>query len=273
MSMFDVFRRKKEIPAPWSKYYTEEEMNIEIPNISMYDQINKTALKYPNYIAYQYFNKKVKYKKFMKQIDRAALSFRELGINKGDIITICMPNIPEALISLYALNKLGAIAKMLHPLSAEEEIKESLIFTKSRYLIMIDMFYNKIKNNIDETNVEKVIFVSAADSMNIFMNIGYKLIQINKYEKYPHNKKFIRFNKFKSYSLFKKNEEFTKFGKDTPAVILHSGGTSGTPKNVVIQNRTFVMSAIQEKIALKRLKPGDSCLAILPNFHGFGLSV
>jgi len=273
MSIFDIFRRKKPIPAPWSKYYKEDDLNIEIPNISMYDQVKKSSVKYPNNVAYQYFDRKIKYKKFIKQIDKAAISFKALGINKGDIVTICMPNVPEVLISLYALNKLGAIANMLHPLSAEEEIKDSLISTKSKYLVMLDMFYNKIKNNIDETKVKKVIFVSAADSMNIFMNIGYKITQIGKYEKYPHNNKFISFKKFKSYSLFKKDNEITKYGKDTPAVILHSGGTSGTPKNVVIQNRAFILAAKQEKIALKKLKPGDCCLAILPNFHGFGLSV
>ena len=273
MSIFDIFRRKKEIPAPWSKYYTDEEMNMEVPNISMYDQIKKAASKYPQYTAYQYFDRKIKFKKFIKQIDKAAISLEKMGINKGDIATICMPNVPEALITLYALNKLGAIANMLHPLSAEEEIKASLSSTKTKYLFMIDLFYNKIKNNIYDTNVKKVVFVSASNSMNIFMKIGYKLTQIGKVERYPHNNMFISWNKFKSYAWFKKAGTYTKFGKDTPAVILHSGGTSGNPKNVVIQNRCFTYAAKQEKISLKRLRAGDSCLAILPNFHGFGLSV
>ncbi len=273
MSIIDMFKKKKTIPAPWSKYYTKEEMDIKIPNISLYEQVHRSYEKYPDNIAYEYFGKKVKYKKFIKEIDRAALSFKKLNVSKGDIVTICMPNIPEALISFYALNKLGAIASMLHPLSAEEEIKNSLISTNSKYLVMIDMFYSKIKDCIKTTGVKKVIFVSAANSMNIFMNIGYKITQINKYKKYPRNKYFISWNKFIRMSLFSKDKITTKYGKDTPCVIINSGGTSGNPKNVVIQNRSFILASMQEKISLVNLHAGDCCLAIMPNFHGFGLSV
>lgn len=272
MSIFDIFRKKKKLKARWSKYYTKDEINIKIPDISLYDQVLNSKNKYPDNIAYQYFNKKVKYKKFVKQIDKVAISFKKLNLKKGDIVTICLPNIPEALISFYALNKIGVIANMVHPLSAIEEIKESLIKTNSKYLIMLDMHYSKIKDTIKSTNVKKVIFTSPKDSMNIFMKIGYTLMQIGKYEKYPRNKFFMKFNKLYKHT-YKSNITFKKYGKDTPCVILHSGGTSGTPKNVVLQNRAFILGARQEEIVLKRLKPGDCCLAIMPNFHGFGLSV
>lgn len=273
MSIFDIFRKRKTIPAPWKKYYTDDEINITIPNISLYEQVLRSKNKYPNYIAYKYLGKKVKYKKFIKQIDKAAISFKKLNLKKGDVVTICLPNIPEALICFYALNKIGAIANMVHPLSAEEEIKEAIISTKSKYLIMVDMFYDKIKNNIRSTNVKNVIFVSPADSMKFYLKIGYKLINIRKYKRYPRNKYYMSYQKFIRKSYFSKIEIKEKYGKDTPAVILHSGGTSGKPKNVVIQNRAFILGAKQEKIMLKRLNAGDCCLAIMPNFHGFGLSV
>ena len=273
MSIFDIFRKRKTIPAPWKKYYTDDEINITIPNISLYEQVLRSKNKYPNYIAYKYLGKKVTYKKFIKQIDKAAISFKKLNLKKGDVVTICLPNIPEALICFYALNKIGAIANMVHPLSAEEEIKEAIISTKSKYLIMVDMFYNKIKDNIRSTNVKNVIFVSPADSMKFYLKIGYKLINLKKYKRYPRNKYYMSYKKFIRKSYFSKIKIQEKYGKDTPAVILHSGGTSGKPKNVVIQNRAFILGAKQEKIMLKRLNAGDCCLAIMPNFHGFGLSV
>lgn len=273
MSIFDIFRRKKEIPAPWSKYYKEDDLNIKIPNISMYEQVKRSAAKYPSYTAYEYFRKKTNYKTFLQKIDASAAAFKVMGIKKGDIVTLCMPNVPEVLIALYGLNKLGAIANMLHPLSAEEEIKENLLSTESEYLVMIDMFYQKIEKNIDETKVKKVIFVSASDSMGIFMKIGYQLTQGRKYLKYPKKEQFLSWKQFMKLSKNLREKIDTRFGKDTPAVIIHSGGTSGTPKNVVIQNRAFLLAARQEQISLKQLKPGDCCLAIMPNFHGFGLSV
>ena len=135
MNIFDIFRKRKEIPAPWSKYYTDDELILNIPNISIYKQLLNTANKYPNNTAYRYFGKNVSFEKFIKQIDRAAISFKKLNIKKGEVVTICLPNLPEALIAFYGLNKIGAIASMVHPLSAEEEIKESVISTKSKYLI------------------------------------------------------------------------------------------------------------------------------------------
>lgn len=274
MSLFDIFRNRKKIPAPWEKYYRKEDLDIKIPDISMYDQIKESASNYTNCTAYQYFGKKTTYKVFLKQIDRASDAYYKLGVRKGQIVTICLPNIPEAIISVYALNKIGAIANMLHPLSSEEEIKDSLNSTGSHYLVMLDSFYSKIKDIINNTKVNKVIYASAANYMYKPMGLAYKVTQIGKYKRFPINKKYISWNNFLlKYSLNKEEINYPKNGRDDAAVIIHSGGTSGKPKNVVIQNRAFVLATIQEKIVLKNLKPGDSCLAIMPNFHGFGLSV
>lgn len=273
MSIFEIFRKKMKLDASWSKYYKDDEMDIKIPNISMYDQVKISTYRYPNNTAIEYEGNKIIYRKLMKKIDALAISFFEYGIKKGDIITICLPNIPEALYALYALNKIGAIANMLHPLSAEEEIKESLNSTNSRLLVYTDMFYDKIENIIEDTSVEKVIIVSPSDSLNIFKKIGYKFITHGKYKKVPFNTFFMKLSKFTRKYYNSKLELTKRFGKDTPAVILHSGGTSGKPKNVVLQNRAFILGSKQEKICLKKLRPGDCCLGIMPNFHGFGLSV
>ena len=148
------FSGKKRLSMPWKKYYSDSDLNIKIPDINMYDEIKKSSLINPNSIAYEYFSTKVTYKKFVKKIDRAAIAFKRLGIKKGMVVTICMPNTPEALISLYALNKLGAVCNMLLPLSATEEIKQSLNSTNSKMLIVIDMLYSKIKDIINEGEKE-----------------------------------------------------------------------------------------------------------------------
>ncbi len=274
MTILSLFKRKKKIPAPWEKYYTYEERHIKIPNITLYEQVRRSTKRFGNYTAIQYMGKKFTFQKFLNLIDRASISFQQLGIKKGDIVTICLPNIPEALIAFYALNKNGAIASMLHPLSASEEIKRSINSTNSKYLIMADMFYEKIEDIIYDTNVKKVIFASPADSLNPVMRLGYRIKTFHKYKKIPKKKLFMSFSKFMKLSRFKKEIPLKqKYGKNTPAVILSSGGTTGTPKNVVIQNRSFMLAARQEQIQMKNLHAGDCCLAIMPNFHGFGLSV
>ena len=273
MNLFAFLRRRKPIPEPWAKYYTKEELNIKIPDMSMYDQVKKSSYLYPNYIAYEYMGRKCNYQNFIKEINAYAKVFTKAGVKHGDIVTIMLPNMPNVLVSLYALNKIGAIANMVHPLSSEEEILFSLTSTKSKHLIMLNTFYTKIENIIDKTDVKEVIFASASDYMPFFLKVGYNLSQIGKYKKHPKRDKYLSWKGF--YKKYYSTEyiKFPKFGKDTPAVIIHSGGTSGTPKNVVIQNRAFILGALQEKISMKNLHAGDCCLAIMPNFHGFGLSV
>ena len=271
MSIFDIFRKKKKISTPWKKYYTDIEFEINLPNISLYEQIKRCSERFDEEYAYEYFGKKVGYQKFLKKIDRAALAFKRLKVNKGDVVSICLPNVPEALIAFYALNKLGAVASMIHPLSAEEEIKTTLMETKSKYLIVLDSLYPKIKKSIKSTYVNKVIFVSASYSMPLPLKIGYRITQFGK-NRHPITKYYINWKMFNKLSI-KVKKDFQKFGKNQPCVILHSGGTSGKPKNVVLQNRAFLLLTEQPRRSLQRLNAGDSCLTIMPNFHGFGLGV
>ena len=273
MFIFDFFRKKKKLDQPWEKFYTDEDLKYKIPNISIYRQVKESAEKYPKNVAIQYLGKKINYNQFMQKIDIAAKGFYAMGIKKGDIVTILLPNVPEALISLYALNKLGAIANMTHPLSAEEEIKETLISTRSQYLIIYDARYEKIEPFINDIEMNKVIFVSPGDSLGFFKRTFYNISQLKKFKHHPKSHIFISWRKFFKESIRKDDFKSHEFGRDMPCVILHSGGTSGKSKNVVIQNRAFIFAARGEEIDLIRLNQGDSALAIMPNFHGFGLSV
>ena len=82
MNIFDIFRKRKPIPEPWAKYYTDEEKDIKVPNISIYTQLLRTAKKHPKLIAYEYFGRKVTYQKFISQIDKASI-FIEKQLHKS----------------------------------------------------------------------------------------------------------------------------------------------------------------------------------------------
>ena len=115
---------------------------------------------YPNRVALNYFNNKITYYELIQRIDTTARAFLEMGVKKGDIVTICMPNTPEAIETFYACNKIGAVADMIHPLAAALEIKNNLIQSKSRILILYDANYEKMKDLLDDTSVYKtVLFV------------------------------------------------------------------------------------------------------------------
>ena len=271
MSIFDIIKKKEN--NRWEKYYTKAEWNINVPDVSIYIYMSNKANNYLDTIAFNYFGKTIKYKELLKQIDMCAMAFRSQGVRVGDVVTICMPNTPEGIICFYALNKIGAISNMIHPLSGEQEIKMYLNSTNSVMLVMIDVCYEKIKNIIKETNVYKTIVVSASDSMPFWLGLGYSFTQGLKVEKPRRSTEYIYYKDFllKSYNYH--GNYAVEMKKDDPAVILHSGGTTGNPKGIVLSNGNFNSLAAQSRIVFKRVEIGDRCLTIMPIFHGFGLGV
>ena len=182
MNVINLIRQKL-IKAPWLKYYKKVERKIKVDDISIYEMLVKCSEGRDKLTAINYYGKLISYKTFLHLIDQAALAFQSQGIRKGDVVTICMPNTPEALVSFYAINKIGAIANMIHPLSGEQEIKDYLTSTHSVMLIMIDICYEKVKNIIKETDVYKTIVTSASDSMNFLLAFGYQITQGYKVKK------------------------------------------------------------------------------------------
>lgn len=276
MNFFSLIGFKKKPKAIWKKYYNKKDMNIDVPNISIYQYIKEASLLggYKNNIAIDYYGTKINYTDFFKEIDKCARAFRSQGIRRGDVVTILSANIPEALYSIYALNKIGAVANMIHPLSAENEIKEALQRYSTVMLVAMDITYSKVKNIIDETEVYKTIIISAKDSMPTLMKIGYEVTQGHKVEKPKKSEDYMYWKDFiKCGEKYSKDKVAEETKRDTPAIILHSGGTSGKPKGIVLSNGNFTAESIQARTAYPDLGKEDSILAIMPIFHGLGLSV
>lgn len=265
--------RQKMMKTPWTKYYKKEDRKIKIEDISIYQMLVKNNGSRDKNVAINYYGTLITYKELFYKINQAANAFRSQGIRRGDIVTICMPNTPEALIAFYAINKIGAVANMIHPLSGEQEIKKYLISTHSVMLIMIDICYEKVKNVIKETDVYKTIVTSASDSMGFLLTFGYQVTQGYKIKKPKRSEEYVYWKDFIRKGLNYRDTAEITIGKDTPAVILHSGGTTGNPKGIVLSNGNFNALSTQAKIVFSEVGPKDKVLAIMPIFHGFGLGV
>ena len=262
------------IVNPFYKYENASfPYGFEIPDTSMFGMLRISAENQPDSLAYEYFGTECSYKNLVKKIERISGAYHSLGVRKGDIVTIIMPNTPEAVISIYALNRIGAVANILHPLSAQEEIKNHINRVNSKVLLSVDICGEKIANIIDETSLKHVIVASAGESMPAVMKMLYALKCIKNYKYDKNDSRYISWKYFSGMS--KSVEEYMPMGDENKkvAVILHSGGTTGTPKDIMLSNSNFNAFGIQAVLTLRDVKAGDKILAILPIFHGFGLGV
>lgn len=258
----------------WLNYYSKESRTIKFTNKSIYEYLKSEVGRDLDFYALNYFGTRITYNEMFKIISLIGRALKYLGVKKGDIVTIFMPNTPEAVEAFYAINSIGAVADMVHPLSGEEEIRHYLDESKSKILFMYDANYSKIEKFIDQTNVYRTILIGAEESMPRMLSLGYKLTKGLKIKK-PNElvRGILSWQEFLNMGhLYRKDEKQKVLSKEL-ALILHSGGTTGTPKGIMISNYNFNAIAQQGGVAVSDVRPKDKVMTILPIFHGFGLGI
>jgi len=259
--------------APWKDYVGDVPLHLDYFDGSMFEAVERVAKKYPDQVAFDFMGKPTTYRKMVQEIETCARALKTIGIREGDKITIAMPNCPQAIYMFYAVNLVGGIANMIHPLSAEKEIEFYLNESESVTAITLDQFYHKFEKIRQNTKVVNLIIASIKDALSKPIKAGYMLTEGRKIEKIPADAPVIRWKEFMALSrhCFYQYKVARK-GSD-PAVILYSGGTTGTTKGIVLTNRNFNALGQQVVATNPMFRPGDKMLAAMPLFHGFGLGV
>ncbi len=259
--------------TPWQSSMGVVPMHLDYFDGSMFEAVAKVAEAYPNNIAFDFMGKSTTYKELVREVTRCAKALKTIGVREGDKVTIAMPNCPQAIYMFYAVNLVGGIANMIHPLSAEKEIEFYLNESESVTAITLDQFYNKFENIRQNTKVVNIIIASVKDALSRPIRAGYMLTEGRKIKKIPAGAPVIRWGEFLrlSNACFY-NYKVERRGDD-PAVILYSGGTTGTTKGIVLTNKNFNALGQQVIAANPMFRPGDRMLAAMPLFHGFGLGV
>ncbi len=259
--------------TPWIKNLGDMPAHLDYYKGSMFGAVELIAKKYPDNIAFDFMGASTTYKKMLQDIEQCAKALRTIGVREGDAVTIALPNCPQAIQCFYAVNRVGAVANMIHPLSSEKEIEFYLNESESVTVITLDQFYGKIEAIRQNTKVVNVVLASIKDELSPMIKAGYMLTQGRKMEKIPEDAPVIRWADFlKLGNACFWNYTVQRSAED-PAVVLYSGGTTGTTKGIVLTNLNFNALAAQIVGVNQMFRPGDKMLAAMPLFHGFGLGV
>ena len=258
---------------PWKGHTGGVPLHLDYFEGSMFDKVEEIAGKYPHYIAFDFMGRSTTYSEMVANIIKCAKALKTIGIRENDCVTIAMPNCPQAIYAFYAVNLVGGIANMIHPLSAEKEIEFYLNESESITAITLDQFYHKFERIRKNTKVVNIVIASIKDELSQPIKAGYMMTEGRKMEKIPKDAPVIRWREFMDLSRHCfYNYRVKRVGKN-PAVMLYSGGTTGTTKGIVLTNKNFNALAAQIVATNPMFQPGDRMLAAMPLFHGFGLGV
>ncbi len=268
-------KKKELVERPWLKFYEEEGIpgNIEYPDCSMVDMVMQSAEKWPDNVAYSYYGHKVTYKNFVRKIEKAARALKNYGVKEGDRVTICMPNTPEGITMVYAVNMVGAVCNMVHPLSSEKELEYYIKVANSKYVLVIDAVFDKIYRLRDTAQLERIIVVRPSDGLGFLKKKLYTALHVKKVRLPSNDPRVVLWEDFIANSYFYQgNYHEDRSGAD-PAIIMYSGGTTGAPKAVLLSNLNVNAESICDSTIIRQCEPGATVLSILPLFHCFGLGV
>ena len=260
--------------APWLAYYGNTPASLDYPHKTMYQMVVLAAKQNPDNVAYVFMGKQTTYRAFLKRIDAAARGLVHMGIGKGDRVTICMANTPQALDCFYALNRIGAIPNMIHPLSAAKEIAFYLNFSKSKAILTLDQFYEKVESILPELeNPTQILIARIQEELPFPLNALYPMTKnaraVKKLPKTGYTYWYDMVAAGRNEILPPDDGTF-----DECAAILYSGGTTGTTKGIMLSNLNFNALGLQTIAASGYDKiVGMKMLSVMPVFHGFGLGI
>lgn len=259
--------------TPWASHMGDLPLHLDYFEGTVFEAVSLVAEKYPEQVALDFMGRSVTYRDLIKNILRCAAALKAMGINEGDRVTVALPNCPQAVYLFYAINLIGAVANMIHPLSAEKEIEFYLNRSKSVAAVTLDAFYGKFNAARRGTPLRTLLITSIKDELSPLVKVGYSLTEGRKVKKIPADSDILRWKDFLRAGRSLGEVSPADRDPDSTAVILYSGGTTGTTKGIMLSDRNFNALSQQVIAANPMFCVGDRMLAAMPLFHGFGLGV
>ena len=253
---------------PWLKYYDQKFIDQTLPALSAFEYVCQRSKNHLNDTALEYYGRKFAYADLIVNVKKTAAALRGAGVKKGDIITVVSIMTPEIIALFYAADMMGATLNLVDPRYSVEGIREYIEEVDSHLLVCLNVVYERCRQAAKRTNVEKVIVLSPADSLPPVMAVGYKLTTPDK-NKYASNvirwKQFIKGGEGQSTAS-------EPYDPDHACVVVHTGGTTGSPKGVMLTDDCFNGIALQFQAYPKLFHRGQKLMNVMPPFIAYGFA-
>ncbi len=260
---------------PWLKYYqTGVPHSIDYPDILLYQLLDDSAKNFPDNVALIFFGYKITFKELSGLVERFASALLSLGVVKGSRVAILLPNSPQFVITYYATLKIGGIVVPTNPLYKEREFVHQFNDSGAKTIILLDIFYKKIKDILHTTPLKNLIITSIKEYLPLTLSILYPIKQFMKSE---HQKIEMKEGVYSFKELIEKGSPIFKkvdVNVDDTALLQYTGGTTGISKGVILTHRNMVANALQCRSWFVECKRGkEMTLCVIPLFHIFGMTV
>ena len=260
------------VATPWLESYGGVAPNLDYSENTMSEAVLETAAKEKDFPALTFMGKATSYTRLAAELDRVGRAFYALGVRPGTRVLVCLPNVPQAVFCLYGLNRIGAIPTMVHPLSAVSELAFYMNEADCHMAVTLDQFYGKFLEVKKQRPIDKLIVCRVSDELAFPLNIGQKLMTERKFPKVAGENDLIWKNFIKLAETVTEDYVAKKDFR-TEAVVLFSGGTTGTTKGIMLSDLNFNALAHQTANMAHAEVHHAKMLAAMPVFHGFGLGV
>jgi long-chain acyl-CoA synthetase len=260
---------------PWLKFYDKEvPHHIDYPRIPLYRLLDDTAAATPDRPCTCFFGRRETYRRIKDFSDRFAVGLRGLGVRKGDRVALLLPNAPQFIIAYYGILKTGAVVVPLNPLYTERELTFHLTDSGAETIVTIPMFMEKVAALEGKTPLKRAIYTRMADFLPFPLNLVQGLREGSAARKVLRRPGGLQWVRFRDLLRTPVPADFRPepVDPDDMAALLYSGGTTGIAKGIMLSHFNFVANAYQVK-AWGALSDEQRILAVLPFFHGFGMSV
>jgi len=255
----------------WFKHYDSEvPPHLTYPHIPLYHLLDETAAKHPANTCTNFFGRRLTYQQIKGLSDRFAASMRSLSIRKGDRVVLLLPNSPQFLVAYYGLLKAGAVIVPLNPLYTERELEFHLTDSGAEVAITIPLFLSKVASLRGKTPLKHIIYSRLADFLPFPLNLAQGFRE-RRLMRGVDSAALVDFKTLLKQAL-PPDWHPEEVQPDEMAVLIYSGGTTGVAKGIMLSHFNFVANAHQV-IAWGHLTDEQGVLAVLPFFHGFGMSV